>query len=71
MSHFQGSIEGKSRRIHRQGTRESGMNARIRGEKIGVMVNVFFNEKTGQEVIRVSRVEKTGEAGELLAEYAE
>lgn len=54
MSHFYGTMQGSRGEATRQGTKQSGLSAHIRGWGVGVYVTIFVDDM-GRDCVQVRR----------------
>lgn len=66
MSHFYGEINSQGKVISKRGFKAYGMTAHIRGWHVGVFVDIYHNEETGKDEIKVYRTTGSGQNHKIM-----
>lgn len=51
MAHFYGSMSGSRGETTRMGTKGSGLQAHVRGWDVGVVAQMYHDERTGKDLV--------------------
>jgi len=71
MSHFYGEINSAGKKVTKRGFKTTGMTAHIRGWHVGVYVDIYHNEETGRDEVKVYRTSGSGQNHRILGNPVE